>query len=255
MAMTPKTERVPPSPQRTLLLGAAALIGYGLFRWFTAHELPDTSQANRLPRDLAVTLGAVACAVYLYWLGRLRYSGQVLRRAPGLLAAPTLAVLGLSLAAICLQWDRPPADFAVDSLVFRVAGVLTALAEAACEEFGFRGTLFVAFEEVSPRWGRWAAVAAGSLGFVAVHAGFQGTWELGPILGAGLVLGLARLKGASLPLLVAAHALMSGTEAVWMSPTLGYGHDAFLIATGTTLATALVLWFLPAAPPLEKGGA
>jgi membrane protease YdiL (CAAX protease family) len=246
----PKTvERVPPSESRVLVLSGLALAGYGGYRLFIAKLLPDTAASNLLPQDLAVAGGALVCALFLYWLGRLRYGGPLLRNLPGSRAAAALAVLGLVLAAACLQWRRPASEWTAANAALRAAAFGVALLTAACEEIGFRGALYLALREGARRVGPWPALAAGCLGFALVHAAYQSVWDLPFAAAAGLALGMARLRGASLLSLVAAHALLDGVGALWQGSSLSMGYGTALASASFALATALLLWFLPTLPP------
>lgn len=246
--MPSRIERLPPSAARAFWLGALALSGYGAYRLFLAKLLPATAVSNALPRDGAVAAGTLVCALFLYWLGRLRSSAKVLRGSGGRLGVAVVAVLGLTAAAACLQWRLPAADWDAASALPRLAGAGVALLAAAAEEIGFRGVLWVALTEGKRERGPLAALALGSLGFALVHAGFQGPWDLPFAAAAGLALGFARWRGASLLSLVLAHACMDGVDALWMSPSLSLGHDRSIAACVAALAVSLALW---AFPPLE----
>lgn len=241
----PRPQRLPPSARRVFLLGALALSVYGGYRLFLSKLLPATAVFNVLPQDLVVALGSLACALFLYWLARLRYSGRVLRRLPGSWSAATVLVLGLAAAAVCLQWHLQMADFDLASGPLRLAGLAVALSVAACEEIGFRGTLFVSLQELSGKRGAFWVLALGSLGFMLLHGCYQTPWNLPFAAAAGLALGAARLRGASLWSLVLAHALMDGVDALWSSSSLTLGYWPGLIAAGLGLGVALLLWFLP----------
>jgi membrane protease YdiL (CAAX protease family) len=243
----PRPRRLPPSARRVFLLGVLTLAAYGGYRLFLSKLLPATAVFNMLPQDLAVALGSLACALFLYWLARLRYSGQVLRRLPGAWGAASLVVLGLATAAVCLQWHREVADFDLAGAPLRLAGLAVALSVAACEEIGFRGTLFVSLQDLSGKRGVFWALILGSLGFMLLHGSYQTLWNLPFAAAAGVALGVARLRGASLWSLVFAHALMDGVDPLWSSSSLTLGYWPGLIAAGLALGVALLLWFLPKA--------
>jgi membrane protease YdiL (CAAX protease family) len=247
----PRQERLPPSARRVFLLCVLALVADGGYRLFFVQLLPSTAAFNLPPQDIGVCAGSLACALFFYWLARLRYSGAALQNRPGAWGAASLAALGLAAAAICLQWRRLPADFDAPSALPRLAGLGVALSVAACEEISFRGALFLSVKEWAGKHGTVWALALGSLGFALLHACYQSPWNLPFALAAGLALGVARLRGASLAALVAAHALMDGVDALWFSPSLTLGYWPGLRAAGLALGVAVVLWFLPRAegPP------
>jgi membrane protease YdiL (CAAX protease family) len=247
--MPKRVERLPPSPARVFLLSALALAAYGAYRLFLAKLLPSTAASNVLPQGLAVAAGALACALFLYWLARLRYKRSTLNNRPGSWPAGLALCSGLALAAGSLMLHRPMADWNADNAVTRLAGLAVGLCVAACEETGFRGVLFLAATEWGPKRGPWLAVLLGCLAFVLMHWSYQSPWDLPFAAGAGLALGLARLRGASLPALVAAHALMDAVATLWMPGSLVLSYWNGLSAAGIALALAVLLWFLPKAPP------
>ncbi|HTB21556.1 MAG TPA: CPBP family intramembrane glutamic endopeptidase [bacterium] len=253
----PRPQRLPPTARRVFLLCLLALAAEGAYHFFFAQLLPSTADFNLLPQDLAVGLGSLACALFFYWLARLRYSGKALRRLPGAWGASCAVVLGLCAAAACLQWRRPAADFDLAHLPLRAAGFVSALCVAACEEIGFRGALTLAVREWAGKAGTVWALVLGSLGFALLHGGYQSLWNIPFAAAAGLALGVARLRGASLFSLVLAHGLMDGVDALWLSPSLTLGYWPALRATVLALLTVLALFFLPRAddelpPPALK---
>jgi len=241
----PRQERLPPSARRVFLLCSLVLIADGGYRLFFVQLLPSTAAFNLPPQDLAVCAGSLACALFFYWLARLRYSGAALRNLPGAWGAASAAVLGLAAAAVCLQWRRPPADFDAQSALPRLAGLGVALGVAACEEISFRGTLFLSVREWAGKHGTVYALVLGSLGFALLHATYQSPWNLPFAAAAGLALSLARLRGASLAALVAAHAMMDGVDALWFSPSLTLGYWPGVRAAVLALAVVLILYVLP----------
>jgi membrane protease YdiL (CAAX protease family) len=253
--MTKRSERLPPSAAKVFVLGALALAAAGGYRLFLSKLLPFTAASNQVPQTLAVAAGCLPAAFFLYWLGRLRYSSAALNNLPGRPLAAALCALGLGAAAACLQWQRPPAPWDATAVLPRLAGLAMALFAAACEELGFRGTLFVAALDWGGKRGALWAILFGSLAYALYHWSFQGHWDLPFAAAVGLALGVARLRGATLLTLVAAHALMDGVDAVWLSPSLALGNWTSLAAAGVALLLAGGLWLLPRAPgpALPKG--
>jgi len=246
--MPKRQERLPPSARKVALLSVLALAGYGLWRLFIGRLLPSTAASNLVPQGLSVAFGALACALFFYWLARMRYARGVLHGQRSL-AAAALAALGLAAAAACLQWGRAPAPLDAATALPRAAGLAGVLCASAAEEYGFRGSLFRSLQELGGRSGTALALAAGSLGFALLHWGYQGTWVLPFAAAAGLALGVARLRGAPLAALVAAHALMDGVDAAWLSPSLSQGYWTSVAAAVAALAVAALLALLPKAPP------
>jgi membrane protease YdiL (CAAX protease family) len=243
--MPKSAERLPPSPTRVFVISAVTLAAYGAYRLFLDKLLPDTAAFNEVPRDLAVAAGSLACAFFLYWLGRLRYGGPVLRNLPGRPAASAAVLIGLAVAAACLQWHRPSADWGWDSLPLRAAGLAAAAAAAACEEIGFRGAFSLSLGEGKTARGDLPALVLGSLGYALIHSAYQTPWSLPFAATAGLALGLARLRGASLASLVVAHAALDGVAALWMGTSLTIGNNLALAAAIVGMATSLVVFILP----------
>ena len=246
-----RPQRRPPSAGKVFALGAVTLAAYGAYRLFIGQLLPSTAAFNLPPQDLAVGSGSLACALFLYWLGRLRYGRATLRNLPGSWTAGAAALLGLALAAACLQWPRPPAPWDAASALPRLAGLAAALSAAACEEIGFRGILSATLAEWAGRRGVMWGLLLGSLGFALLHWAYQSPWNLAFAAAAGLALGVARLRGASLFLLIAAHACMDAVDALWLSPSLSLGYWNGLAAAGVALVLGAALWLLPKAvrPP------
>src|ERR1700677_423527 len=102
----PRQERLPPSARRVFLLCSLALLADGGYRLFFVQLLPSTAAFNVPPQDLAVGVGSLACALYFYWLARLRYSGSALRNLPGTWGAAAALLLGVTAAAVRLQLRR-----------------------------------------------------------------------------------------------------------------------------------------------------
>jgi|GEM_PF-5108337 len=242
----PKPPPLPPSARKVFWLAVLSLTAYGACRAFFGTLLPSTAASNLPPQNLAVLSGSLSCALFLYWLGRLRYNGPTLRNLPGSWIAGSVAGLGLATAATFLQWHRLATDLDPKTALPRAAGLVVALSVASCEEFGFRGVLFLSAKEMTGKRRNGLALVVGSLGFALVHAGYQTPWNLAFAAAAGLALGVARLRGASLGLLVAAHTLMDAVDPLWLSPSLTLGYWPGISAAVAALGTALILWSLPA---------
>ncbi len=241
-----RVERLPPSPLRVFALSASVFAAYGGYRWFFAHLLPGASIANAEPRAAAVAAGSLPCALFFYWLARLRHRGPTVGNRPGAAAPALLLLAGLASAAAVRRWMVPPPPWDPDLAVPMAAGVAAALASAACGELALRGSLFLAAQELGGRRGDLLALAVGALGFAALHACFQGPWELPLALAEGLALGVARLRGASLGFLILGHALPGAAEALWLgAPASVPGHTPELGAAGVAVLASLFLWFLP----------
>ncbi|MGH7441038.1 MAG: CPBP family glutamic-type intramembrane protease [bacterium] len=245
----PRVEKLPPSAAKIFLLSLLALAADGAYRWFFFRLFPDATVFvfNRVPGDLAVLAGALPCALFFYWLSRLRYRARLVLNLPAHWGAELLVFTGLAAAALCHQSQSPLGALVPATVLPRLAGLAAALGAAACEECAFRGSLFLSAQELGGKYGDALALGLGSLGFGLLHAAYQAPWSLAFAAAAGLALGVARLRGSSLGSLILAHVLLGGVAALWLSPISLLAHTPELEAAGLAALTALLLWFLPAA--------
>lgn len=242
--MPPKETRLPPSAPRVLLLAILAWGGYVAFRTYIQTLIPPSDPSAFLEQDGLISLGRLACALFCYWLARLRYSREALHGLPGRPGLALLAGLVLVGGEAIMHIGRLAGAWDVHTALWRAVEIAVAVVVAANEEIGFRGALFLSAKE----WGgAWLALLISSLGFALMHLGYQNPVELLFIAPVGLAFGVARLRGASLFQLILIHAAIDSVDALWAATTPMLGDSLRVVAAclALILAIGLGLWGSP----------
>lgn len=225
-------------PPRIFFIALCAWAAYIVARMVVSDWLPVTGWTSYVEQDLAISVLRLGTLLFCLWLGRLAYDPDTWWGRPG--RAGLAWGLGVWLtAAFTLSWfarTMPPLE---GFWVIRGVEVAINILVAMNEEFGWRGVMFLSLKDwKGERWAVWGTAIL----FTLMHVGYQ-PWPAMPrILFTGLVFGYARLKGVSLWQLVAIHAAIDVSMAVYLPEGSPSTWALDIISAGLVAAAALMVW-------------
>lgn len=235
---------------RALLLGLLTWVSYVALRSLLQKHIPFTDWQSYVRQDMAITALRLLCAGSAFWIATRRWKGAALGLGAWRLGgAWAWASAGMLMVAFWLGSFAMPKG--PDLLWIKGVELFIALVVAVNEEIGFRGLFYCASREL---WGRRAAILACSLGFTAMHAGYQPWFHMAEIFLVGVALAFLRDRGASLPALVLVHFMMDAPYAIFLNN--GPVQHWNLYYSGAALAALAVLaaW-MQKEKPLPGSGA